>query len=325
MSDTDEKDRQGKLVGRAAPPDPRLSFVLRDATPGDAPIIAGLVKALAEYEELAHEANATADDFHAALFGTPPRAYAMLAEIDDKPVGFALWFYNFSTFLGRQGLYVEDVYVDPDHRGLGIGRALFAALAARAVAEQCGRMEWWVLDWNEPARRFYRALGAEPMSEWTVQRLSGASLEALAQRGTAINSTFKHQEHQEDKLSPEELDRLAHIVVDAGLTVHRKLGPGLLESAYEHCLAQELLSRGLSVRRQVAVPIVYQDTRLDTAYRLDMVIEDSIVLEIKAVDALTRLHEAQILTYLKLSHYRLGFLMNFNVTMFKQGIRRLIV
>jgi GNAT superfamily N-acetyltransferase len=136
---------------------------------------------LVTYEKLAHEVIATADDFHAALFGNPPHAYAMLAEIDGKPVGFALWFYNFSTFLGRYGLYVEDVFVEPEYRGHGIGRALFAALAARALAENCGRMEWWVLDWNESARRFYRALGAEPMTDWTVQRLTGDALHALAQ------------------------------------------------------------------------------------------------------------------------------------------------
>jgi GNAT superfamily N-acetyltransferase len=167
-------------VGRAAPPVPSLQFVLRDATSGDAPTIAELVVRLASYENLAQEAIATADDIHAALFGTPSRAYAMLAEIDGKPIGFALWFYNFSTFLGRHGLYVEDVFVEPEYRGHGIGRALFAALAARAVAEKCGRMEWWVLDWNEPARRFYRAIGAQPMTDWTVQRLTGDALHVLA-------------------------------------------------------------------------------------------------------------------------------------------------
>jgi len=168
-------------VGRAALPDPRLQFVLREATPSDVPTIADLVVRLAIYKKLAHEAVATADDFHTALFGNPPRAYAMLAETDAKPVGFALWFYNFSTFLGRHGLYVEDVFVEPRYRGNGIGRALFAALAARAMAENCGRIEWLVLDWNEPAGRFYRALGAQPMTDWTVQRLTGDALRALAQ------------------------------------------------------------------------------------------------------------------------------------------------
>jgi GNAT superfamily N-acetyltransferase len=149
--------------------------------PGDTPTIVRLVRALATFEKLESEAVATADDFTIALFGSPPRAHAMLAEIGGLPVGLVLWFYNFSTFQGRHGLYVEDVFVEPEHRGLGIGRAFFQAMAARALAEGCGRMEWSVLDWNEPAIKFYRALGAEPMSEWTVQRLAGPALHALAQ------------------------------------------------------------------------------------------------------------------------------------------------
>lgn len=317
-------------MGCAAPPDPRLQFFLRDATPGDAPAIAELALKLASYEKLEHEVTATADDFHTALFGTPPRAHAMLAEIDAKPIGFALWFYSFSTFLGRHGLYVEDVFVEPEYRGHGIGRALFAALAARAVAEHCGRMEWWVLDWNEPAKRFYHSLGAQPMTDWTVQRLTGAALLALGNERLEGRKRFKHQDHQEhqehqEEKSKDELDRLARNVVDAGLMVHRALGPGLLESAYEICLAKELLSRGLSVRRQVTLPIVYRGERLESGYRLDLVVGDAIVIEIKAVEALTRLHEAQILTYMKLSGYRMGFLLNFNVVLFKQGVKRLVI
>jgi len=154
---------------------------LRMAEAGDCATIAALVKALAAYERLEHEAVATAEDFRTALFGTPPRAHAMLAEFGGKAVGFALWFYNFSTFKGHHGLYIEDVFVVPEYRGHGIGRAFFAALAARAVAEGCPRLEWSVLDWNEPAIRFYRALGAAPMDEWTVQRLTGAALHKLAQ------------------------------------------------------------------------------------------------------------------------------------------------
>jgi diamine N-acetyltransferase len=316
-----------RLVGRAAPPGPGRSFILRDAIPGDAQTIADLVKRLAAYEKLAHEVTASVDDFHTALFASPPRAYAMLAEIDGKPVGFALWFYNFSTFVGRHGLYVEDVYVDPEYRGHGIGRALFAALAARAVAENCGRMEWWVLDWNEPAKRFYRNLGAQSMTDWTVQRLTGAALLALGDEGSERSKRFKHQDHQDhqEKKSKHELDRLARNVVDAGLVVHRALGPGLLESAYENCLAKELLTRGLAVQRQAALPIVYRGERLESGYRLDLVVEDAIVIEIKSVDALTRLHDAQILTYMKLSGYRMGFLLNFNVVLFKQGVRRLVI
>jgi GNAT superfamily N-acetyltransferase len=158
-----------------------MAFTLRPAKAADCGDIARLVRALAEYEKLAADAKATADDFRTAMFGDTPRAAAALAIVDGNTVGFALWFYNFSTFQGRAGLYVEDVFVEPAHRGAGIGRAFFRMMAARAVEEGCGRMEWSVLDWNKPAIDFYRALGAEPMSEWTVQRLSGDTLRALAQ------------------------------------------------------------------------------------------------------------------------------------------------
>jgi diamine N-acetyltransferase len=157
-----------------------MGFTLREAVPEDCADIARLVRALAEYEKLAHEARATEDDFRRALFGAPARAQAAVASVAGATVGFALWFYNFSTFIGRAGLYVEDVFVEPAHRGAGIGRAFFRMMAARAVAEGCGRMEWSVLDWNTPAIDFYRGLGAEPMSEWTVQRLSGDTLHRLA-------------------------------------------------------------------------------------------------------------------------------------------------
>jgi GNAT superfamily N-acetyltransferase len=157
------------------------SFTLRPARPGDESHIARLVLALATFENLAHEAVATPQDFHTNLFGPTPRCEAMMAEIDAAPVGFALWFYNFSTFAGKPGLYVEDVFVAPEHRGLGVGRALFRAMARRALEIGCARMEWSVLDWNEKAITFYRGMGAHPMDEWTVQRLSGATLTALAQ------------------------------------------------------------------------------------------------------------------------------------------------
>ncbi len=157
------------------------AFVIRDAAPADCADIARLVRALADFEKLADEARATDADFRRALFGQPARAQAAVAVVNGTTVGLALWFYNFSTFQGRAGLYVEDVFVDPAHRGAGIGRAFFRAMAARALAEGCGRMEWSVLDWNDAAISFYRALGAEPMSEWTVQRLSGNALHTLAQ------------------------------------------------------------------------------------------------------------------------------------------------
>lgn len=155
-------------------------FILREARPGDLPAITGFVRALAEYENLAHEVEADEASLARALFGDPARAHALLAEAAGVPLGFALWFYNFSTFAGRPGIFVEDVYVEPAHRGRGIGRAFFRHLAGRALAEGCRRLEWWVLDWNEPALHFYRSLGARAMEEWTVQRVSGAALAALA-------------------------------------------------------------------------------------------------------------------------------------------------
>ena len=158
-----------------------MSVRFRDAVPGDESLVAHFVRALAEYEKLAHEALATDDDFRRALFGSPPRAYAFLIEDDGQPIGLALWFYNFSTFVGRHGLYVEDVFVIPEKRGRGIGRAVFRELARRAVAEGCVRMEWSVLDWNEPAVAFYRALGAKAMDDWTTQRLEGAALRMVAE------------------------------------------------------------------------------------------------------------------------------------------------
>ena len=134
---------------------------------------------------------------------------------------------------------------------------------------------------------------------------------------------MNHQEHQDHQGAPDELDRIARVIVDAGLKVHRALGPGLLESAYVHCLTHELHARGLSVAREVPLPIVYEDVRLDAGYRLDILVEGKIVLEVKAVEALTPLATAQILTYLRLSGCRLGFLMNFNVQLFKNGVKRI--
>ena len=154
--------------------------VLRMATVEDVPTILGFVRALAAYERLEDEVLATETDFHRSLFGTPARAEALLAEIDGKAVGFAIWFYNFSTFRGRHGLFLEDIFVDPVHRGAGIGRAIFRFLAQRAIAQGCARMDWDVLNWNSTAIRFYRSLGAHPLDGWTRQRLTGRALDALA-------------------------------------------------------------------------------------------------------------------------------------------------
>lgn len=144
------------------------------------PLILGLIKALAEYERLAHEVVATEADIRESLFGAQPHAEAVIARVGSEAVGFAVWFYTYSTFLARPGLYLEDVFVLPAWRGRGIGRALLGHLARLAVARGCGRMEWSVLDWNEPAIGFYRRIGAQPMDEWTVYRLTGDALRRLA-------------------------------------------------------------------------------------------------------------------------------------------------
>ena len=156
-------------------------MTIRIAEPADTPLIAALVRELAEYERLANEAVATEADFAMALFGPNPKAHALIVEQDGYTAGFALYFYNFSTFLGRPGIYVEDVYVRPDFRRHGLGQAVFKYLAQKTVREGCGRMEWAVLDWNAPAIAFYGRLGAKPMDEWTVQRLTGDALREFAE------------------------------------------------------------------------------------------------------------------------------------------------
>jgi GNAT superfamily N-acetyltransferase len=153
---------------------------LRPARPEDASLILALVRELAEYERLSHEAAATEAELAEALFGPAPKVFCDIAEWDGAAAGFALWFYNFSTFRGRHGIYLEDLYVRPELRGRGIGKALIANLARRCVDQGLARLEWAVLDWNAPSIAFYRSLGARAMDEWTVHRLTGESLEALA-------------------------------------------------------------------------------------------------------------------------------------------------
>jgi GNAT superfamily N-acetyltransferase len=153
---------------------------IRPATRADVPQILAFIRELAEYERLSHAVVATEDDLLQSLFGREPCAHALLAFLESEPVGFAVYFYNFSTFVGRPGLYLEDLYVRPAARGLGIGRRFLVALARLAVERGCGRMEWAVLDWNEPAIRFYRRLGAAPNDDWTTYRLSGEALGKLA-------------------------------------------------------------------------------------------------------------------------------------------------
>ncbi len=157
-----------------------MSLRIRPATADDAALVVHFIRGLAEYERLAHECEATEARVRETLFGAEPQAEVVIAEVGGAPAGFALFFHSYSTFLARRGLYLEDLFVLPEYRGQGVGRALLAHLARIAVDRGCGRLEWSVLDWNEPAIRFYRSLGAAPMHEWTVQRLSGAALTALA-------------------------------------------------------------------------------------------------------------------------------------------------
>jgi GNAT superfamily N-acetyltransferase len=156
------------------------SFTIRPARPDDAETLVNLVRELAIYEKLEQHAKAAPDDFRRHLFGPRPAAEAALAEVDGEPVGFALWFSNFSTFRGQPGLYLEDLFVRPEFRGRGIGKALLAFLARLAVERGCGRLEWSVLDWNAPSIAFYRALGARPLDEWTGYRLDDEPLRRLA-------------------------------------------------------------------------------------------------------------------------------------------------
>ena len=153
---------------------------IRDARTDDADLLLAYIRELAEFERLTHECVADAVLLRRFLF-EDRRAHAIMAEWDGKPAGFALYFYNFSTFLARPGLYLEDLFVRPAFRRNGIAKAVFHYLAKKAVAEGCGRMEWSVLNWNENAIAFYRSLGAKPMGEWTVQRLTGEALARLAQ------------------------------------------------------------------------------------------------------------------------------------------------
>lgn len=157
-------------------------MIIRIATESDLPLILTFIRALAVYERLEDKVVATEEVLRESLFGARPYAETLIAEDDGKPVGFAIFFHNFSTFIGRPGIYLEDLFVNPEARGRGYGKALLARLAALAKERNCGRLEWSVLDWNEPSINFYKALGAVPLDDWTMFRLTGGALDALAEK-----------------------------------------------------------------------------------------------------------------------------------------------
>ncbi len=155
-------------------------FVIKPTTIDDVPVILSFIQKLADYEKLSHEVVATEASLREVLFGECRYAETVIAYYQNQPVGFALFFHNFSTFLGKPGIYLEDLFVDPEQRGKGFGKALLVYLAKLAQSRNCGRFEWSVLDWNEPSIKFYEALGAVPLNEWTMYRLTGEALEKLA-------------------------------------------------------------------------------------------------------------------------------------------------
>lgn len=160
-------------------------FAIRAASEGDVPLILQFIRDLAEYERLSHKVVATEEQLRASLFGSPRFAEVIIGEDDGAPVGFALFFHNYSTFLAQPGIYLEDLFVKPEARGQGYGKALLVRLAQLARERGCGRVEWAVLNWNQPSIDFYKALGAAPMDEWTVYRLTGDALETLANAAPA--------------------------------------------------------------------------------------------------------------------------------------------
>ena len=166
-------------------PDESASIRIVPATPDDAPLILRFIRHLAEYERLADKCVATEDRVRETLFGDNPAAEVIFAYLGDEPVGFSLFFHNYSTFLARRGIYLEDLFVIPSARGKGVGYALLSALARIAIERDCGRLEWAVLDWNQLAIDFYRRIGAVPLDDWTTFRMTGDALSTLADRSTS--------------------------------------------------------------------------------------------------------------------------------------------
>lgn len=159
-------------------------FVIRTTTIEDVPLILNFIRDIADYERLLHEVVATEEILIGSLFGEKPSAEVLIGEWEGEPVAFVVFFHNFSTFMGRHGIYLEDLFVKPEWRGKGVGKILLFYLAHVAKQRNCTRFEWNVLDWNEPALKFYHSLGAVPMDEWTIHRVSGEALDALALSGT---------------------------------------------------------------------------------------------------------------------------------------------
>ncbi len=161
------------------------SIAVRRAQQSDCPLILDFIKQLAHYEKLSDQVVASVDLLQQSLFGEQANAHVLIGEVNGEPRGFALYFYNFSTFLGRKGLYLEDLFVAPDARGVGLGKLLLAQLAQIAVEQNCGRFEWCVLDWNKPAIDFYLSLGAQPLEDWTIFRVTGEAMQQLALQSMA--------------------------------------------------------------------------------------------------------------------------------------------
>jgi GNAT superfamily N-acetyltransferase len=162
-----------------------MNATIRSATEVDVSVLLAFIRELADYEKLTREVSATEEQLRATLFGPRPFAEALIACADDEPVGFALFFHNYSTFLARPGLYLEDLYVRPSYRGKGLGKLLLTTAARIAVERGCGRYEWTVLDWNKPSIDFYESLGAEMKSDWRIMRVTGAALERMAKLATS--------------------------------------------------------------------------------------------------------------------------------------------
>lgn len=157
-----------------------MSFTIRKAVPGDTPLVLQMIRELADFERLLDQVIADEKTLHRSLFQDPKGPEVLIAEVTGHPVGFVLFFHNFSTFLGRKGIYIEDLYVRHEYRGKGYGEAILKEICRLAQERHCGRVEWWVLDWNERAIQFYKKIGAEPMSDWTVFKLSEESIQRLS-------------------------------------------------------------------------------------------------------------------------------------------------